>query len=197
MKKSRKEAKNAIEQRLSERKKERDADGRAVIHMTVNDDDEFLSVFSANDTPVISEDVAEFLENSTASLLPRQPLTLRIHSGCIDEKEQELYGKSIKEYYAGKYISQKWQLRKNAFIVGTLTLLGILILAIAVFLEYRFESVIWAEVLDIAAWVLLWEAVDISAFKNRGIRLQKMRYLSYMDMKIEYLNIGKTERNRK
>ena len=193
MEKSRTEAKKSIEQRLSERKKERDADGRTVIHMTVNDDDEFLSVFSANDTPVISEEVAEFLENSTASLLPRQPLTLKIHSDCIDEAEQELYAKAIKEYYAEKYISQKWQLRKNAFVVGLLVAVGVLTLALSLLIEYHFESVIWAEVTDIIAWVLIWEATHIGVFQNRGIRLQKMRYLSYMDMKIKYLDLQETK----
>ena len=193
MEKSRTEAKKSIEQRLSERKKERDADGRTVIHMTVNDDDEFLSVFSANDTPVISEEVAEFLENSTASLLPRQPLTLKIHSDCIDEAEQELYAKAIKEYYAEKYISQKWQLRKNAFVVGLLVVVGVLTLALSLLIEYHFESVIWAEVTDIIAWVLIWEATHIGVFQNRGIRLQKMRYLSYMDMKIKYLDLQETK----
>ena len=189
MEKSRTEAKKSIEQRLSERKKERDADGRTVIHMTVNDDDEFLSVFSANDTPVISEEVAEFLENSTASLLPRQPLTLKIHSDCIDEAEQELYSKAIKEYYAEKYISQKWQLRKNALVIGLLVSLGVLLLALSLLIEYHLDSVIWAEVIDIVAWVPIWEAAHIGIFQNRGIRLQKMRYLSYMDMKMEYLNL--------
>ena len=193
MEKSRTEAKKSIEQRLSERKKERDADGRTVIHMTVNDDDEFLSVFSANDTPVISEEVAEFLENSTASLLPRQPLTLKIHSDCIDEAEQELYAKAIKEYYAEKYISQKWQLRKNAFVVGLLVAVGVLTLALSLLIGYHFESVIWAEVTDIIAWVLIWEATHIGVFQNRGIRLQKMRYLSYMDMKIKYLDLQETK----
>jgi O-acetylhomoserine/O-acetylserine sulfhydrylase-like pyridoxal-dependent enzyme len=43
---------------------ERDNEGRAVVKMSVKNDDSFLSYFSANETAVISSDVAEFLENS-------------------------------------------------------------------------------------------------------------------------------------
>jgi len=44
----------------------------------------------------------------------------------------------------------------------------------------------WAEVIDIIAWVFLWEAVDISIFKNRSLRIRQVRYLSYIEMKVVY-----------
>ena len=76
----------------------RDNENRIVIDMTVKDDSDFLSVFSQSDTPVISSEVAEFIENSTDSILPKEQLTLRIHSDCIDDNEKVLYRESIKEY---------------------------------------------------------------------------------------------------
>ncbi|MCD7834244.1 MAG: hypothetical protein LUH00_09715 [Lachnospiraceae bacterium] len=41
----------------------------AVIHMTVKDDSDFLSVYSVTDTPVISSEVAQFLEHSIQDLI--------------------------------------------------------------------------------------------------------------------------------
>ncbi len=55
---------------------------------------------------------------------------------------------------------------------------GILVLALKIWLECRTSSVIGAEVIDIAAWVFLWEAVDVSAFQNRALRFKRRRYLS-------------------
>ncbi len=61
--KQNKEIKREVKKQSSERKYKRDADGRVIINMTVKDDTDFLSVFSTGDTPVISSEVAEFLEN--------------------------------------------------------------------------------------------------------------------------------------
>ena len=135
---------------------------------------------------MISTEVAEFIENHTQTIPPNQQLTLRIYGNCIDEQEKIMYRSATKEYYSAKYYVNDRDLKRNNLIVLVLTWVGILVLALAIFLEYRQDSVIWSEVIDIAAWVLLWEAVDISVFENRSLRLKRMRYMNYMSMKLEY-----------
>ena len=162
---------------------EYDEEGRAVIHMTVQDDSDFLSVYSEHTTPVISAEVAEFLENSTHSLRPRHPLTLRIHSDCIDEGEAETYKDAIREYYGQKYLAGKRERRFHFWTVLILALAGVLTLMLAFLVDHD----IWSEVIDIAAWVFLWEAVDVGVFKSRENDIMRRRYLSFLSMKIEYL----------
>ncbi len=41
--------------------------------------------------------------------------------------------------------------------------------------------------IDIIAWVLLWEAVDIGVFETRSLRLKRRRFLAYLAMKVEYM----------
>ena len=173
---------------------QRDSENRVIIDMTVKDDSDFLSVFSRSDTPVISTEVADFIENSTDTVLPREQLTLRIHSNCIDDNEKELYKKSIRQYYSEKSISNMRELKRNNIIVFLLTVAGVIVLASALLLEQTTGSLIWSEVIDIAAWVFLWEAVDISAFGNRSLRLKKKRYLSYLSMKVEYFDLADRQR---
>lgn len=195
MKQQHKEIKREVRKQSSERKYKRDADGRVIINMTVKDDTDFLSVFSTGDTPVISSEVAEFLESSTHSVLPKEQLTLRIHSNCIDDNEKEEYRQAIKKYYTERYITNKRELRRNAIIVLLLALAGIITLATAFLIEHQTANPFWAEVVDIIAWVFLWEAVDISAFKNRGLRLKRFRYLAFMSMKIEYCPVERSFSN--
>lgn len=159
-----------------------DAEERAIIEMTVKDDSNFLSVYSASDTPVISTEVAEFIEAGTHSLSPKQSLTLRIRSDCIDEQEQKDYPAGIRQYYREKYMAAQSEARFNLMAVLLLTLAGVITLILA----FRVEHRIWSEVIDIAAWVFLWEAVDIGVFKNREIDLKRKRYRSYITMKVEY-----------
>lgn len=178
--------KQEIKTQMSQRKYERDAENRVIVNMTVKDDADFLSVFSENSTPVISSEVAGFIEEATHSILPKQQLTLRIHSSCIDNQEKDLYKEAIKEHYLERYILNKRELKRNAAIALLLTFVGIMILAVSIFLGDQIDSAVWGEVIDIVAWVLLWEAVDIIAFKNRELRVKRRRYLSYLSMKIEF-----------
>lgn len=170
-------------------KHQRDEENRVVINMTVRDDSDFLSVFSQSDTPVISTEVAEFIENSAESILPKEELTLRIHSNCIDDHEKELYQKGIKEYYREKMVSNSRELKRNNFFAMILTVVGVFILVLALLLEGKTDNLVWPEVIDIAAWVFLWEAVDVSAFENRSLRLKNRRYRSFLSMKVEYIEI--------
>ena len=108
--------------KIEPKRREKDENGRVVINMTVKNDDSFLSVFSTTDTPTISSEVAEFLENSVENILPTESLALHIHSNCIDKGEEELYRKGIEEYYTEKYLSNKQKLKHNKILV---TLFGI------------------------------------------------------------------------
>ena len=174
--------KKDIDSEKNARRYARDEDGRIVIAMNIKDDKDFLSVFSKRENPVISEDVAEFIEHCALSVPPSENLRLSITSDCIDEKEREDYKKAIREYYTEKYLANKQEMKRNTFIAILLAITGILILA----LSFLTDSIMWAEIIDIIAWVFLWEAVDINVFKNKSLRIKQMRYLSFIEMKVDY-----------
>lgn len=165
---------------------ERDEEGRTVLKMHVKDDTDFLSVFSAQDTPVISTQVAEFLENTTHGIRPDEPLSLHICSSCIEREEQGLYRTAIHQYYAERYLANARELRHQHIFAWALALIGVLVLTLTVYLQYRHSSVIWAEVVDIVAWVFLWEAVDIRCFRTRELVMQRRRYAAFMNMTVHY-----------
>lgn len=167
----------------------RSCDGCVIIDMNVKDDSDFLSVYSTSDVPVINGDVAEFIENNTAAINPKENLLLRIYSSVIDDEEKAVYKKAIKSYYKEKYKASLRELRKAHIISSVLLLLGVLVLALAVIADYFFESDVWPEVIDIFAWVLIWESADISIFKSNTLRANKKRYLSFINMNVEYHEI--------
>ena len=181
-KKALKNARRDADLQASARECEKDGDGRVIINMNVKDDSNFLSVFSSSATPVISGEVADFIEGCTHASPPGEQFTLRIYSDCIDGEEQEIYRSAIKEYYTGRYIASKKELKRNKVIVLLLALFGVLTLSLA----FMIDNIIWSEVIDIAAWVFLWEAVDVSFFRNRSIKYDELRCLSHMTMKVEY-----------
>ena len=173
--------------------RQKDANGRIIINMTVNDDADFLSVFSQTETPVISSDVADFLESGVRTVNPKEQLALKIHSNCITDNEKIIYAKAIRTYYKEKKQANDNELKRNNMIALTLLVIGILVLAVSVFMEFWLKNTVLAEVVDIIAWVLIWESADIAIFKNSSMRINSRRYLAFEDIKIEYYDYSKIE----
>ena len=51
------------------------------------------------------------------------------------------------------------------------------------------ENIADKEVVDIVAWVFLWEAVDIKCFRMREMSLKRKRYAAFIDMKIDFIDV--------
>lgn len=187
MKQSFTDAHREVTARMERENFRRDGDGRVILSMTVRDDSSFLSVYSEGETPVISSEVAEFLEKSTDTLRPDEELSLCIASDCIGEEEKKLYPAAVREYYARRYIANGRELGRNYIIVLLLGLMGVLALTASILYAHLVGNAVWAEVIDIVAWVFLWEAVDIGVLRNHSLRMNKLRYLAFLSMKIEYI----------
>ena len=165
---------------------QRDEKGRVLITMLVKDDSHFLSEFSKTETPIISDTVADFLEDSTHSLLPNEKYVLTIESNCIDENEKILYERAIKEYYTERYVVSERELKRNRIIAGALSLSGMAVLGVSILLDVYFNHLLWSEMINIVAWVLLWEAVDIIVFQSRSLKMKRLKYLAFISMELQY-----------
>ena len=172
---------------MKARKYKRDDGGRVIIQMNVKDDANFLSEFSESATPVISTEVAEFIENEANAVPPNEDFTLQVYNDCIDDREEKVYSAAIKEYYMQKYIANEREIKRNRFAVLLLGIAGILVLAAELIFDYRVGNALWSSVIDIVAWVLLWEAVDIGVLEARVTAIKRKRFLAYLSMKTEYI----------
>ena len=186
MDKSLKSVKKKIDNQLKQETLVKDKHNRVIVDMIVQNDKNVLSEFSENKTPVINTKVAEFIENATASIPAKEPLTLRINSDCIDDKEKGLYSKGIKEYYKGKYVEVQKSLKESSLISLTLIIASIILLVATFFLRYIPSLTILAEIVNIIGWFSLWEASSILTFKTRELRYKRNKYLSYISIKVEY-----------
>ncbi|MBR4000492.1 MAG: hypothetical protein IKI93_19365, partial [Clostridia bacterium] len=64
-----------------------------------------------------------------------------------------------------------------------------LLLVLTVLLDEYVGMPVWTEVADIAAWVFVWESVDVFVFRNHEVRCEILRCLSGIDMKVEFIDI--------
>ena len=139
---------------------EYDANGNIIVNLSIRNDVDFLSPYSLNGLPTISHDVGDFIESSTKTFPPKQKLTLRFHGMNINNKEKETYKKAIKDYYQDKYLHMQQKIT----------------------IDFK----VWSEVIDILAWVLIWESMDIFLFRNLENRHDKNRYLKFTTMNVEF-----------
>lgn len=156
------------------------------INMTVMDDNDFLSPYSPVASPIVSGDVAEFLENGANKFLPKQQIELNVHSNCIDDEEKILYDKAIRNYFNLKLDGMKLALRRNLIVSVIFTIIGIVGLAAMVLIDHFFDKAIWTEVVDIFAWVFVWEAVDQFFIERRKLLLERKKYQAFTEVKINY-----------
>ncbi len=176
---------------FSPKEQRRDSEGRVIIDMNVTDDSAFLSTYAEKDSPIISNEVADFLDNTVQSISAKESIALRIHSSCIDSEEEKAYREAIKNYYSNRLVHTEREHKRSIIIGIILAVIGIFTLAIAQILD-SLDRVLWTEVIDIAAWVFLWEAVDIFFFKMHTLRTDKKRYSSFADIKVEYYSNEKS-----
>ena len=158
------------------------------IKMSIRDDSDMLSPYCETGKPVISSNVAEFLENSASGYHPKERLSLEIASNCIDDTEKERYRKAIRNYFALKYEDVKRDMRRKTIISVWFTIIGILALTLMFVLDgFNLDS-LWIECIDIFAWVFLWEAVDQFFIERGGLLLRQKRLLNFINMDINYVD---------
>lgn len=168
----------------------RDGEGRAIAELSVRDDSEFLSPYSVGTHEVIDGEVAEFIENVLQPIPYREHLCLRIYSNAIDEQERIRYTQAIQTYYGDRYESSVYEKKKLRLISLIMGLIGVAALAAMILLNVFTEHEILAEVIDIFAWVFVWEAVDIAFLQCTLIGMKQKRYLALVDSVIEFYHRG-------
>lgn len=171
---------------------ERGADGKknkvntGVINLNVSNDDGFLSPYSFEGTPVISSEVADFLENAVKAHSPKEKLILNVKGDCIDENERVQYAAAIKNYYSLKLKEEERERKNRTKVAAIFALIGIIALAFMFYLSEREVSEIWKECIDIFAWVFLWEAVDQFFIERGAVKIRRKRYLNFAEMEIRF-----------
>lgn len=164
------------------------------ICLCVADDSNFLSPFFADGYPIISEEIAEYFNHNIKRRAKWRSLKIKIASGCIDEQERVIYANAIKNYYTTEHSETKRKLRRNMIASVIMTLIAAAVFTIAIALENSSSAgTVILNMLDVLAWVFMWEAVDKFFFQRHALRVKSLRYQALTEAEVifEDLNIPK------
>lgn len=166
-----------------------DEEGRTIISISVLKDDDFLSYYSINEQPIITTEVADCLENSVKHLKPKTKLHFIFKSNEIDENEEIAYEKAINNYYTSEFIELCNDMRSHLFLSLIMTFVGAFFFALSLIVEKNSDNQILFNIIDIIAWVFVWEAVDIFFLERAKLKYKRQRCFEIMNSKISFHKI--------
>jgi len=173
---SRLKAFRALAEEIREKEKQIDStDGRRTVRVRIAEENEFLSPLSPDGAPVISEETASFLAHSVRHLRPDTALRFEIEEEGIDRTEREVYEKAIRNYYHGEFAEVVRDLRRNAIVAAVMTVTAALIFALAVIFDRMGADTVLLNMIDVVAWVFMWEAADIFFLQRPALKLRRWR----------------------
>ena len=158
----------------------------ACLNLNITDDSDFLSPYSPSETPLVSSEVADFLENSARAFHPRAKVDLTITGRCIDESEKSVYGDAIRNYFSLKLAETERDIKRKGFVSLIFAIIGVVALVFMIIYESFVNNAVWTECVDIFAWVFLWEAVDQFFIERSGLLLKRKRFENFVNMSIEF-----------
>lgn len=135
---------------------------KAVLKMKISDDSDFLSKYYFDD-PIISQEVGDYLLSYKGRLSWKKGIKIEIISDVIDDAKHLVYERAIRNYFINEIRHIKNSTLLRNILSSILFLLGILTLVLMFVLDFLTGSNLglWKEVIDIVAWVFIWESVDL------------------------------------
>lgn len=150
---------------------EYDNKGRAIVEINVSDADSFMSVYSEENNVVISNETASFIDNALKGMPPKKDLHLYVNCENYTRDKEKKYKNAIINYYVNEFADKDEKMKYNWISVALMLLVSFAGFMMLYFID--FPGVFCAVVeymLDIAFWVLAWEAVDVMVLQQRVLR---------------------------
>ncbi|MBE5732693.1 MAG: YihY/virulence factor BrkB family protein [Clostridiales bacterium] len=162
-----------------------DENGKRYIPVSVRVEDSILSPFSPKGNPTISGEFAEFLDSQYTEMKANDQLHIDIECDTIDDEERILYEGAIRSYYKAEETRKTKELVRNNIIALIMVIIGIVVLTVSV-IFYIFSHEIVGEIIDIVAWVFVWEAVDLFFLRSPTLIREKLKCKHFIGAEITY-----------
>ena len=170
----------------------------AEVLMKIENEDDIVSSLSMGEDLMVNESFETFISNSVSHIEPDKKIDLKIScENNIYDDEKTNIKNAIKNHYTKKISSINDDLHKNAIDNIFLTVASVAVLALIIVLSKFSYLTLLIEILDIFAWVLLWEVFDNFIFRRRELRKIAIKNYQILNMRIEFLETKEKSENGK
>ena len=168
-------------------KKNKEGDFLYEINLSKSD---AYSKFSTEDNPILEESFTDHIDDVCNCLTFKNHVEFRVHTPKSDPVNRDTLEKIMDDHYLKKYNSSKKDYKQQLGYGILLFVIGLVLFA--AYLPLRIyldpESIVsFLEILDIASWVFLWEAVDVIGLGIIHHKADQMRYAKIVNAKINVI----------
>ncbi|MEG1751639.1 MAG: hypothetical protein RR140_01245 [Clostridia bacterium] len=167
---------------------EYDENGMLIVKLNLRDEDNFLSPFSYGSIPILDSNIEQYLNSCVRPAKCKQNIHLKIYSYTIDESEKKIYEQAIRNTFKQSYVSEKQHMQKSLIASLIMLFVSLSFLSLMFLFDYFKLNSIFIELIDIIAWVFMWEAVDIFFFKRHVINWSQQKNIGFYNAKISFLS---------
>ena len=151
-----------------------DDEGRSLININIDKEEDILSSFNT-DKPIISSSLAEFINNQLRPMVIKNGIHINFNCSEVVKVEEDKYKEAIRNYYNHDLIDKNREISRNKIISIVMGIVGTIILTLSIVFSFFENLVIFASIIDIIAWVFLWEAVDLYVLQRPKIEMEELR----------------------
>lgn len=133
------------------------SDDPSVINVKITSKEQLFSAYSYSGDKLNAE-FSEYVFSKAKSVPVTESIKIKIHTAdAIDVAEAE---QALKSHYRTEYIEAKKEAKRIVCISLIMTILGVLALTALLLINYFTDNLYITSIVEIAAWVFIWEAVD-------------------------------------
>jgi hypothetical protein len=162
-----------------------DEEGRVIIEVKVADPDYLLSPYK-EEQEIISGETATFIDNLVKSAPKDKNLHLKLYCKNYTPDKRDVYKRAVENYYVNEFADKDRQLEHNLFMAMTMFVLGVIGFALLYLMNVWGVPWIICELVDVAAWVFVWETVDLLMIRRVFIKLQQKKDLKIIFAKMTF-----------
>lgn len=163
----------------------RDAEGRVEVAVTLNEKSGLFAPYAVAETTLLSSELSELLKSITFALRTNEQIHL-IFKNCPDPSEQEKLRQAIRATFITNFTANRIRARRNLIASILLLLVSVAFLSVMAVLSLNGVSSLLVELVDIAGWVFMWEAVDEFFIERSVLRIKKRRYLNLITAQVDF-----------
>ena len=165
-----------------------DEEGRVIIEVKVTDPEYLLSPYK-EEQEIISSETATFIDNLVKSAPKDKDLHLKLSCKSYTPDKSDMYKRAIENYYVNEFSDKDRQLEHNLFMAIIMLILGVVGFSLLYFLDVWGAPWIICDLVDVAAWVFVWETVDLLMIRRVYIKLQQKKDLKIIFAKMTFKDV--------
>ena len=160
---------------------ETDTNGRGVIDVGAENYEDIFSYYDLEGENVLDKEFDEFLESKADAIPLKQEIAIHFHVKNANDSKCEEMDRAIKNHYKRELRALNRKLHKTNLFTLYMFFMGLVCTALhVVTTEVLNLYHVIPYLIDIAAWVFLWETIDQFFLHRRKIKrkmLKKFRFI--------------------